>query len=74
MNTRYIEICSAHRNRNQFPLPSSFDIPFSPTKQLSNGTQARDPLINGAIYYTWTGGLVIDTGSLKSGSKDASPL
>jgi hypothetical protein len=74
MNTRYIEIYSAHRNRNQFPKPSSFDIPFSPTKQLANGYQATDPLINGAIYYTWNGGLVIDTGTLKSGSKDAAPL
>uniref|UniRef100_A0A6C0KE12 Uncharacterized protein n=1 Tax=viral metagenome TaxID=1070528 RepID=A0A6C0KE12_9ZZZZ len=74
MNTRYIEIYSAHRNRNQFPLPSSFDIPFSPTKQLANGSQATDPLVNGAIYYTWNGGIVIDTGSLKTGSKDSSPL
>jgi hypothetical protein len=71
--TRYIEIYSAHRNRNRFPQPSSFEIPFSPTKQLANGSQATDPLINGAIYYTWTGKLVIDSGTLKSGSKDSSP-
>ena len=74
MNTRYIEIYSAHRNRNQFPRPSSFAIPFSPTKQLENGSQATDPLLNGAIYYTFQGGLVIDSGVLKNGSKDASPL
>lgn len=71
---RYIEIYSAHRNRNQFPVPSSFEIPFSPTKQIPNASYSTDPLINGAIYYTWKSSLVIDSGNLKSGSRDANPL
>lgn len=73
-NTRYIEIYSAHRNRNRYPHPSSFEIPFSPTKQLLNGSQAMDPLINGAIYYTFNGKFVIDEGVTKSGSRDSAPL
>lgn len=74
MSTRYIELYSAHRNRNQFPHPSSFEIPFSPTKQLANASYSTDPRINGAIYYTWTSRFIIDSGMLKSGSKDAQPL
>ena len=73
-STRYIEIYSAHRNRNRYPHPSSFEIPFSPSRRLINGSHATDPLINGAIYYTFSGKLVIDSGLLKSGSKDSNPL
>ena len=64
-STRYIEIYSAHRNRNRYPHPSSFEIPFSPSRRLINGSHATDPLINGAIYYTFSGKLVIDSGLLK---------
>ena len=73
-STRYIEIYSAHRNRNRYPHPSSFEIPFSPSRRLLNGSHATDPLINGAIYYTFSGKFVIDSGLLKSGSKDSNPL
>ena len=74
MNTRYIEIYSAHRNRNRYPYPSGFIIPFSPTRQLGNGSYATDPLLNGAIYYTWKGSMVVDQGVLKTGSRDSLPL
>jgi len=74
MTTRYIEIYSAHRNRFRFPHPSLFTIPFSPTRQLENGSQATDPLLNGAIYYTWKGVFIIDQGVLKTGSRDSLPL
>jgi hypothetical protein len=74
MSTRYIEIYSAHRNRAQYPNPSSFLVHFSPTKQLENGSQSVDPLLNGAIYYTFKGSMVVDAGILKTGSRDAAPL
>ncbi len=55
MSRRYIELYSANRNRNQYPLPSSFEVPFAPTRQLNN-YQAVDPICSGPIYYIWNGG------------------
>ena len=55
MSRRYIELYSGHRNRSQFPLPSSYDVPFSSTRQILHGTYSFDPICTGAIYYTWTG-------------------
>lgn len=74
MSVRYIEVYSAHRNRTRFPNQSSFEIPFSPVKYLLNGSQSFDPLMNGAIYYTWKGKFIIDSGILKNGSRDSNPL
>ena len=55
MSRRYIELYSGHRNRSQFPLPSSYDVPFASTRQILSGTYSFDPICTGAIYYTWTG-------------------
>lgn len=55
-NRRYIELYSGSRNRSQFPLPSSYEVPFSSTRQILKPTQAYDPLATGPIYYTWQGG------------------
>lgn len=54
-NRRYIELYSANRNRNQYPLQSSFEVPFAPTRQLSSGYQAFDALCTGPIFYKWNG-------------------
>jgi hypothetical protein len=56
MSRRYIELYSANRNRNQYPLPSSFEVPFAPTRQLSSSLQSFDALCTGPIYYKWCGG------------------
>lgn len=53
-NRRYIELYSANRNRNQFPLQSSFEVPFAPTRQLSSSYQSFDALCTGPIFYKWT--------------------
>jgi hypothetical protein len=69
MNTRFIEMDSTHRNRNRFPVPSSFVAPFS-----SSPTIAQDPVLNGAIYYTWTSDYHPTVmHPLKSGSTNSSP-
>jgi hypothetical protein len=56
-NRRYIELYSANRNRNQYPLQSSFEVPFAPTRQCSNSQQAFDPIFSGSIYYKWYSGV-----------------
>ena len=55
-NRRYIELYSGNRNRNQYPLQSSFEVPFAPTRQCTNSQQAFDPLFSGPIYYKWESG------------------
>lgn len=54
-NRRYIELYSGSRDRSQYPLPSSYIVPFASTRQILNPTQAADPLTTGPIYYTWKG-------------------
>jgi hypothetical protein len=56
MSRRYIELYSANRNRNQFPLCSSFEVPFAPTRQLLIKSHSNDPICTGPIYYKWIGG------------------
>jgi hypothetical protein len=34
-NRRFIEISSSNRNRNQYPSPAEFEIPFSPSRSLN---------------------------------------
>lgn len=63
-NRRYIELYSANRNRNQFPLQSSFEVPFAPTRQLSSGFQSFDALCTGPIFYKWTSIDVSDVSQL----------
>ena len=63
MSKRYIELYSANRNRNQFPLPASFEVPFAPTRQLLYNYQSNDPICTGSIYYKWKGGPPPEKGS-----------
>jgi hypothetical protein len=50
-NKRYIELYSGNRDRELYPLPASFEVPFAPTMQLSSGKNAKDPVVMGSIYY-----------------------
>lgn len=69
-NQRFIEISSSYRNRNQYPLPASFDVPFDTinlrqTEQLkgvyfnnkinSLTTNAYDTVTTGIVDYLWNG-------------------
>lgn len=56
INRRYIELYSGSRNREQFPNPACYNIPFASTRQILDPSQAIDPLTTGPIYYTWQGG------------------
>jgi len=40
-NRRFIEVTSAHRNRNQYPNPAEFEIPFSPSRSLNQNQTIR---------------------------------
>lgn len=71
---RYIEIYSAHRNRQQYPLTSYFEIPFCYSNYSNYSITPIDPIINGAIYYKWTSSSQIDSGLLETNSSDSSPV
>jgi hypothetical protein len=51
---QYIELYSGSRNRELYPLPSSFNIPFASTQHNQNSLKSQDPIINGAVYYTFS--------------------
>lgn len=53
-SNRVLELYSIKRNRNIYPLPSSFDVNFAPT--IQNNKFVQDPICKGPIYYTfgWT--------------------
>jgi hypothetical protein len=52
--SKYIELYSGNRNRNLYPEPASYQIPFSSTLQNINPGESKDPVVDGAIYYTFT--------------------
>ncbi len=78
-NRRYIEIYSAHRNREQYPLISDFEVPFAAPRVINYPYEAYDPVTTGVVYYTWTGIATLPnsiggSGVLKTGSTDSAPL
>ena len=48
-NRRFVEISSANRNRNQYPQPADFEVPFSPPRSLNTNQQVK------GYYYSQTG-------------------
>lgn len=72
MSRRYIELYSANRNRNQFPLPSSFEVPFAPTRQIQFNYHSYDPICSGPIYYKWNGGTPTFTNPWTNPTADSS--
>lgn len=52
--SKYIELYSGNRNRNLYPLPASYEVPFSATLQNISPNKSQDPVVNGSIYYTFT--------------------
>jgi len=48
-NRRFIEISSANRNRNQYPQPAEFEVPFAPPRSLNTNQQVK------GYYYSQTG-------------------
>ena len=79
MSTKFIELYSGNRNREQYPLASSYEVPFAPTMQNITPERALDPVIDGAIYYSFTLTpfsltSLGDNGVFQSGSKASSPI
>ena len=56
-NQRILELYSGRRNRNIYPNPSSFVVPFAPTVHKQHCDEEKtifDPVCKGAIYYTFS--------------------
>jgi len=45
-NRRFIELSSANRNRNQYPQPAEFEVPFAPSRSMNNNSSLK------GAYYT----------------------
>jgi hypothetical protein len=67
--SRYIEIYSGNRNREEYPHTSLFEIPYS-----INVLDNSDPVIKGTIYYKWKSNYVLDSGSLSSDTTNSNPV
>ena len=52
-NTRYLEIDSTYRNRNDWPLPANFEVPISQTGR-KNIDNAVDPVSLSVPLEVWT--------------------
>ena len=71
---KYIEVYSSKRNRNMYPFPASFEIPFSPQLQYETKEQVIDPIINGAIYYKFALSNNYDFGAFEGTFGDGTDL
>lgn len=77
MSRKFLELYSGNRDRNTYPLVSDFTVPFGPNLQNISPDQARDPVVDGAIYYTFTlaPNILPDfTGNYQAGSSVSNPL
>ena len=57
-NNRYLEVTSAYRNRNEYPNPAEFVIPFAKTGLsgvVPNGVNAKDAVANAYPFYAYHG-------------------
>ncbi len=52
--SKYIELYSGNRNRNIYPLPASYEVPFAATFHCKTPDQSYDAVTDGAIYYKFT--------------------
>lgn len=51
MTTKYIEIDSSYRDRNQYPSPSQFVVDVSISRNTNTGNYARDPIYKSLVVY-----------------------
>jgi hypothetical protein len=75
--SRFIELYSGNRNRNQYPLASSFEVPFSSTLQNASPDKSADPIVDGSIYFSFTLSpptIPAYTGKFAAGSSTAYPI
>ena len=75
--SRFIELYSGNRNRNQYPLISSFEVPLSSTLQNATPDKSVDPIVDGSIYFSFNlspPDLPSFTGVFAAGSSVSSPI
>ena len=75
--SRFIELYSGNRNRHQYPLASSFEVPFSSTIQNASPDKSTDPIVDGSIYFSFTLSpptIPAYTGVFAAGSSTSSPI
>lgn len=76
-NIRYIELYSGNRNRQLYPEPASFEVPFESTIQNLTGNRARDPVVTGTINYkfiTSNSDYLVSDGTFATGSTPSAPV
>jgi hypothetical protein len=56
---KYLELDSTYRNRNQFPNPSDFVVPYSISGSYTDAVQAFDPVCNSAPFETGLGATLL---------------
>jgi hypothetical protein len=64
---KFIELYSGNRNRELYPNPAQFQVPFASVAQPTLGETAEDPIVNGAVYYKF----IVDADSYTTGGKFA---
>lgn len=72
---KFIELYSGNRNRNLYPITSDFTVPFAASTQNITPEEAKDAIVDGAIYYTFTlaPNIIPDyTGTTQAGSSTTS--
>jgi len=72
--SKYIQLYSANRNRQLFPNPSAFNVPFVSTHQKRDPSESYDPIINGPIYYAFNYVPIVITGTFQPNTKNNSPV
>lgn len=58
---KYLELDSTYRNRNQYPNPSDFVIPYSISGSYTDAVQAFDPVCNSTPFETGSGATLATT-------------
>jgi hypothetical protein len=69
--SKFIELSSSNRNREEYPLVSYFEVPFAPTDHCRQPNQSVDPIVNATIYYKFTlypDNTILASGTMQSGS------
>ena len=70
---RYIQLYSGNRDRQEYPNPAQFTVPYASTHQIRTPLDAEDPILSGQIYYYFELNPQIIEGTFQSSSSQSSP-
>jgi len=71
---RYIQLYSGNRNRQDYPNPSTFNVPYSSTHQIKTPLDAEDPVLSGQIYYYFELNPQKILGNFQTGTSQSNPV